>query len=463
MKHFLALGLIALAFMFNSCQEDIKPTEKATINITSGVTDSTINFLFTSNQPNNTYAIGVLTEEELTDIGGKDSLTQFITTQLNEGTANIKSQFPELYDIKDAHIGVKYYAWAVQLNEGAIYGEPVLSDAASIVIEFYEYFADYYLMAPFAISANGRYVCGTDDQKTSYIIDLATRTVEKDIEGINLRTIDNNGMAYGYGLKMQACTYKDGEITPLHSIHTGNIFDVTADGSMAGGYQSNNAIIFRNGTLDTLSVDGECLYGPYDNTAEDWYHEDNPWIYSTVREACVTSIAENGVCGGFVVDEIWSIDLACYWDAKGEIHIFGAQNAEYDTHERWFHGQIESHSVIVSPNGKYIACAAHGSLIIFDSETGERSDIPAEGAALGNVVAITNDGNVYINNGTAPVIYTQEGGFDLLNNYIEDEYGKVFTTPIQGNLIGVSDNGKRILTAVSVGDMMYAARVHFIE
>ncbi len=466
MKKFLAFGLIAFtALLLNSCQEDPNSPdegnlpEKANIRITSETTDSTLCFLFTSDKADITYAIGAMTESELAEIGGEEALAGYITDQLNTGTAVIKTQPSESYKVEDLKLSVNYYAWAVQINEGAIYGDIVVSEAASVARQYFEYLANYYYMAPFAISGNGRYVCGTDDQKTSYIIDLETGEVEEDIDDINIRTIDNNGVGYGYGLRMQACTYQNGEITPLHSTGTGNIFDVTGDGSLAGGYQGYDAIIYRNGQIESLSIEGDCLYGPYDNTAEDWYHEDNPWIYSTAREGCVTSIGKNGVCGGYLVEDIWSIDLSCYWDAQGNIHIFGNENAEYNIADRWFYGQIGTSAVMVSPSGKYVACTGNGSLIIFDGETGERTDIQAQGAAISSVAAITDNCHVYFSNG---YIYTPERGFELLEYYVEDIYGKTFQVSMSGTLIGVSDDEKRILIAASLGDGTYAARVFFM-
>ncbi len=459
MKRSMALWLIALAFLFTACQDSRLP-EKATILIGSEITDSTICFIFTSNQPDITYTVGILTEEELTAIGGQESIINHVESQLADGTAIIKTHSPELQFVENLMFATNYYAYAVQLNEGAVYGDVTVSTPAIIAIDCFQYVPEYYYMPPFAISPNGRWVCGTDDQKSSYIIDLATGKIEEDIEGVNLRTIDNNGVAYGFGLKMQACKYENGEIIALHETgSTGNIVDVTGDGSIAAGYHGYDAVLYRNGQFEPRSIEGDCLYGPYDNTADEWYHEDNPWIYSTAREGNVSSVGQNGVCGGYIVEDIWSVELSCYWDAQGNMHLFGAEGAEYNIQERWFFGQIGTGAVMVSPNGKYVACVGHGNLVIFDSETGERTDIAAEGVRLDAVAAVTDNGHVYFSN---CFIYTPERGFELLEYYVEDVHGKTFDVPMEGYFIGVSDDEKRILITAPFGDGFYITRVFFL-
>ncbi len=342
--------------------------------------------------------------------------------------------------------------------------EPEVQEMTTV--KYFTYEPKYIVVAPTAVSANGKYISGTDDQGYSFILDVETEEAV-DIDGINIRDVDNNGKGYGF-MTMRAAVYEDGEVTVLDNTKTGTLFACTGDGSKAVGYWGyKHAAIYENGVLDTLLSDAPCLTGPYDPTdPEDWYAPDGPIVTSRIETGSATSISDNGIITGWFQDDVWSIEIACWWDAQGQLHMIGTDKAEYLPEERWFKNIYGGRDTKVSPNGKYIAGTGPFGVFMIDPETGIMTEFE-QGAFTGarDICAVSNEGHLYMNGVEGPMIYTEERGLELLERYIEE----VYKTPVEpamseaGTLITVGDDGRTfVFCTTDMNTLMFTTNVYYM-
>ncbi len=344
--------------------------------------------------------------------------------------------------------------------------EPVTPEAPA-TLKYFSYEPRYVVVAPMAVSGNGKYVCGTDNDGFSYILDVETEEA-LDIEGISMQDVDNNGNGYGYKTGRPA-VYENGEVKILDNTKTGTLFACTSDGSRAVGYWGyKHAAVYENGVLDTLLSDAPCLTGPYDPTdPEDWYAPDGPYVTSRIETGTALGVGDNGVTVGWFQDDIWSIEIACWWDAEGGLHMIGTDKAEYMPEERWFKNVYGGRGTKVSPNGKYIAGTGPFGVFMIDPSTGVMTEFEQSTfAGATELCAVSNEGHLYFNGAEGAMIYTEERGCELLERYLVEVHNAVIEPSMSEMelFVSVSDDERAFVFCTrDMSSLIFTTHVYRFE
>ncbi len=455
MNKFIALAAsMMLIFAAASCSENNKPEQgDDTIKIDVEVVESSdkveIEATFTCAKKQMDYAYGVARVEDV-ELSG--SLIVYITEQLAEGKARVASEFPkiDLFEIKKL---AKYIVYAAPIKDKGVNGTISSSDTIQVLSSYIEYTPEI-VAAPAAVSDNGHYIVGNlISMENSYIYDL-TRYEDSLLEAVVLYDITDDGsIAVGTDSDNKACIWNNGEITVLQKSGTGTMWAITPDGTKAVGEIAGDPVVYQNGAITTLSLEG-----------------------ATGTNGCgiATGIAKqigtNGVIAGLVFDEA-TAPLHAYWDVAGNLHVIGEGENTIDVKDEinFMYGGWANEDIKMSPNGRYISGTvfdAEGLVTllypyILDTETGELHVASIAEFEMYNdyssieyeihprVDVVTNEGEVLfsvtsLGESEVPYVYTKDGGVDYLQNYLEDKYGKEIQPDMVGSPCAASADGKVI-------------------
>ena len=209
------------------------------------------------------------------------------------------------------------------------------------------------IIAPYAVSDNGRWVVGNYQGETmaSYIYDVRRDSLTI-VDGVMLYDITDAGVAYGKDF-VSPVYYEDGQIktvaAPAGSMESG-FYGVSPDGSVAVGYcMTEHTImppsVYENGTI--ANITGTDING------------------QTPDGIVAKGIGANGNIAGYLLDSEHGQEFGCMWSGTShEFDLFaeeytGEWNEELYAYRKRY-GDLE---IVISPSGRYLA----GKLQISDS------------------------------------------------------------------------------------------------
>ncbi len=457
MNKILTLIASLMLVCMTSCTETNNPDKgDPKIGIETEVTEADgkveVVATFTCNVKEMDYAYGIAKVE---DVEAAESLIVFVTEQIAEGKATTQNKFPgiALFEIEKL---AKYIVYAVPVKNKGVNGEISTSDTIQVFSSYIGY-EPVILATPAAISDNGNYVVGNNiSMENSFIYDM---TAYKDaiLDEVVLYDISDNGsVSVGTDKNNKACIMQDGEITVLQTTGTGTMWAVSPDGSKAVGEIAGDAVVYENGTVSKLSLEGA--------TGTDG---------CAIVSAIAKQIGTNGVIAGIVVDDA-SAPLHAYWDVEGRLHVIGEGKNTINVEREinfMYGGWANEEYIRMSPNGKYISGTVYDAEglktllypYILDTETGDVHVANISEFEQYNdysnmineihprVEAVTNEGEVLFSVSAAmgvseyPYVYTKDGGVDKLETYLEDKFGKDIEPAMKGAPCGISADGKTLV------------------
>ncbi len=462
MNRFLALIASLVMMSATSCNEVNQPEETDdTITISTEVVEADgkveVEATFTCRQSSMEYAYGVAKVE---DVEASGSLIVYITEQLAEGKAKTDNSFPKiaLFEIEKL---AKYVVYAAPIKDKGVNGTVASSDTIQVFSSYIEY-KPAIVASPAAISDNGSYIVGNlISMENSYIYDM-TAYKDKIVNYAVLYDISDDGkIAVGTDDNNRACIWSDGEITVLQNSGTGTMWAVSPDGTKAVGEISGDAVVYANGTLAELSLEGA--------TGTDG---------CALESGIAKQIGANGIIAGLVTDEA-SAPLHAYWDLSGKLHVIGEGENTIDMagEINFMYGGWANEDIKMSPSGRYISGTVYDAEgiktllypYILDTETGDMhianvaeferyndySNLTNE--IHPRVEAVSDAGEVLFSvaatgESDVPYVYTREGGVDVLQSYLEEKYGKEIQPEMKGSPRAISADGKTVVLSSSYAE-----------
>lgn len=453
-----------LVSVLTGCEKTPELPPVADLTISYAVVENSIEFTVSSSEPDQVYTVGLLTGEELEGIGGKDGLASYVSNLIATASPLELFSGDAVVKYEDLQWFGTYYAFAAQINENALYGEPVLSDAVTLVKSYIE-FSTESPICPASISDNGRYVVG-NFVEDSYVYDLFTDELVI-VEGATLYDITDDGVAYGNGSSNMPVKYENGEIVDIQAPAVAQeacIMSITPDGSKGVGYMANEMymfvpIVYQNGTISEMALG----VGPEGTQA---------------IGGAGKGIASNGVAAGYLITSDY-LEVSAVWDAAGNCEAIGNDYAHFDEEYYFWDIVYGNMFTYISPNGKYVSAirTVPGDTpwnqsylpFLYDVETGEMNSVTEEecnGYNVMRVDAVSSDGLVFLSDtdmgfSSIPYVYSAGNGVEPLQDYVERTYGVTLEADMNGTVIATSYDGKKmVLGNINMTDGTYKTMIY---
>lgn len=459
--------LMLLMSVLTGCEKTSEQTPElppvAELTITHAVVGNSIEFTVESSEPDQLYTVGILTEEELEGIGGADGLGAYISNLIVTAAPLELSKGTSVHTYDDLQWFNTYYAYAAQINDNALYGEPVLSEPVELVRSYVEFTTELPI-CPVSISDNGRYVVGNFIED-SYIYDLKADELVI-VEGTTLYDITDEGVAFGNGSSFMPVKYENGEIVDIAApagAQEASIFGITPDGTKGVGYMADESymfvpIVYENGNISKASVGA----GPDGNQA---------------IGGAGKGIASNGVSAGYLITADY-LEISAMWDASGNCVPFANEYMHFDEEFYFWDIAYGNMFTYISPNGKYISSVrtVPGEQpwlqtylpYLYDVETGEMNSISEDecnGYNIMRVDAVSSDGLVFLSDtdmgfSSVPYVYSAGNGVEPLQDYVERTYGTTLEADMNGTVVSTSNDGRIIVLGNVNSDGTYKTMIY---
>ena len=170
-KCLIAAVMLSAAVVFASCERNDNSVPECNLAISMGSDGNTVRVSVAPSDESVDYLYGIIMEDDYAALG-EDGLVSYINDLISEGAELKQGSSSELYS--DLFWHTRYYAFAAQVNDGTVYGTPVVES-----IRTYRPYVDFapedVLIAPYAVSDNGLWVVGNYDDganSNSYIYDV---------------------------------------------------------------------------------------------------------------------------------------------------------------------------------------------------------------------------------------------------------------------------------------------------
>ncbi len=452
MKKTLSLLLIYVFAIIASCSP---AADESGFSINTSIgEDGIVEFIVSPTNADATYIVGLLNEDVLVEMGGPSSVTGYINA-LVASTEDLQTYTGvSVHPYEGLTKYTNWYLYVAQVHKGSLVGTPVLSDNVRIINPYTEYLSEIWGV-PVAVSDNGLWVAGAANGNFSFLYDVVNGE-GKTLEGGAFWDVTDLGVCYGQDIDAQKpVKYEDGEFSfvSLDNGAQGDAMAVTPDGSKVFGWYGSDFASFApyvidNGTFKELSREGSTGISYIDDKTGETMH-------CKIIAACVRNCAANGAAAGYGLDDGPCREQSVVWKADGTFKVIGEGrmmwNFDWNIAEYIFGGM----ETVISPDGRYAAasCEKYGANIgdeasfpfLYDIEADEIIMPSDEDIADMNgmgVVAVSNDGAIYLNAGATPCVWTREAGVISLQMYLEDIYGH-FEPEMKGSILAdVSADGR---------------------
>lgn len=447
-KCLIAAVMLSAAVVFASCERNDNSVPECNLVISMGSDDNTVRVSVAPSDESVDYLYGIIMEDDYAALG-EDGLVSYINDLISKGAPLKQGSSSELYS--DLFWHTRYYAFAAQVNDGTVYGTPVVES-----IRTYRPYVDFapegVLIAPYAVSDNGLWVVGNYDDganSNSYIYDVRRDELTV-IQGCVLYDITDAGVAYGKDIAGPVY-YENGQIVPVQApagSSQSGFYGVSPDGAVAVGYSmdedwNNEAIIYENGTLSNLT--GTDLGG------------------NTPVGIVAKGIGSNGNIAGYLTDFDYYVELGCLW--LGASHEFDLFPKEFMTEFNedmgaWTkrYGDLEMH---ISPNGKFLSAWVYVTeswesmpqyAYVYDIEGEKMYEVSDNAYDCWRPCVVTSDGLLFLADtpdgvSSQPYVYDfNTGKVETFKDYASATWGYSSEEAVfEGSVLAVSDDASVIV------------------
>lgn len=450
-----AVGALALSV---ACQpkDNAEQLEEATFELGIAVEENDLTLTVVPSDDDAVYVAGIIMEDDWKSMGGQDGLVAYIEESISNGGELVSGAYTKPYG--DLFWQTAYYVYAAQINDGAVFGNPVVEETL-IYRPFVEFAPEGFVIPPSAISDNGLWVVGCSDVD-SYIYDVRRDSLIV-INGSTFYDITDNCVAYGT-TPPYPTIWENGKLSDVKAVPEGStdccFFSVTPDGSKAVGYAMVDntfaPVIYENGTISIL---------PHDRTPSGG----KPMAGSASR------IGSNGYISGYISDGM--LETGCAWTPECEYDLYVEDLMVYNDGIDYWEDIYGSQTNYISPNGKYITSlrtdtgddgwASDMYAYVFDTETREVYDVPQMSYRPDYV---TSQGLLFLADtergvSTQPYVYDiHTETFSTLADYAKSNWNySPEGLTMQGSVVGASEDGKSLLVNFAADDT-YKTAIYFL-
>ena len=447
-KCLIAAVMFSAAVVFASCERNDNSVPECNLAISMGSDGNTVRVSVAPSDESVDYLYGIIMEDDYAALG-EDGLVSYINELISKGAPLKQGSSSELYS--DLFWHTRYYAFAAQVNDGTVYGTPVV-ESIRTYRPYVEFAPEGVLIAPYAVSDNGLWVVGNYDDgvaPNSYIYDVRRDNLTI-VPGTVLYDVTDDGVAYGRD-NVVPVIVKDGQINTLPAPEGAAqtvFYGVSPDGNTAVGSTrdemwNEKAIIYENGIMGTLT--GTDLGG------------------NTPVGIVAKGIGSNGNIAGYLTDFDYYVELGCLW--LGASHEFDLFPKEFMTEFNedmgaWTkrYGDLEMH---ISPNGKFLSAWVYVTeswesmpqyAYVYDIEGEKMYEVSDNAYDSWRPCAVTSDGLLFLSDAKAgvssqPYVYDfNTGKVETFKDYAQATYGYAPEEAVfEGTVLAVSDDASVIV------------------
>lgn len=447
-KCLIAAVMLSAAVVFASCERNDNSVPECNLAISMGSDGNTVRVSVAPSDESVDYLYGIIMEDDYAALG-EDGLVSYINDLISEGAELKQGSSSELYS--DLFWHTRYYAFAAQVNDGTVYGTPVV-ESIRTYRPYVEFAPEGVLIAPYAVSDNGLWVVGNYDDgvaPNSYIYDVRRDNLTI-VPSTVLYDVTDDGVAYGRD-NVVPVIVKDGQINTLPAPEGAAqtvFYGVSPDGNTAVGSTrdemwNEKAIIYENGTLSNLT--GTDLGG------------------NTPVNIIAKGIGSNGNIAGYLTDFDYYVELGCLW--LGASHEFDLFPKEYMTEFNedmgaWTkrYGDLEMH---ISPNGKFLSAWVYVTeswesqpqyAYVYDIEGEKMYEVSDNAYDCWRPCVVTSDGLLFLADtpdgvSSQPYVYDfNTGKVETFKDYASATWGYSSEEAVfEGSVLAVSDDASVIV------------------
>lgn len=447
-KCLIAAVMLSAAVVFASCERNDNSVPECNLAISMGSDGNTVRVSVAPSDESVDYLYGIIMEDDYAALG-EDGLVSYINELISKGAPLKQGSSSELYS--DLFWHTRYYAFAAQVNDGTVYGTPVV-ESIRTYRPYVEFAPEGVLIAPYAVSDNGLWVVGNYDDgvaPSSYIYDVRRDSLTI-VSGTVLYDVTDDGVAYGRD-NFVPVIVKDGQVNTLpvpEGTMQAGFYGVSPDGNTAVGSTrdemwNEKAIIYENGTLSNLT--GTDLGG------------------NTPVNIIAKGIGSNGNIAGYLTDFDYYVELGCLW--LGASHEFDLFPKEYMTEFNedmgaWTkrYGDLEMH---ISPNGKFLSAWVYVTeswesqpqyAYVYDIEGEKMYEVSDNAYDCWRPCVVTSDGLLFLADtpdgvSSQPYVYDfNTGKVETFKDYASATWGYSSEEAVfEGSVLAVSDDASVIV------------------
>lgn len=447
-KSLIAAVMLSAAVVFASCERNDNSVPECNLAISMGSDGNTVRVSVAPSDESVDYLYGIIMEDDYAALG-EDGLVSYINELISKGAPLKQGSSSELYS--DLFWHTRYYAFAAQVNDGTVYGTPVV-ESIRTYRPYVEFAPEGVLIAPYAVSDNGLWVVGNYDDgvaPNSYIYDVRRDNLTI-VPSTVLYDVTDDGVAYGRD-NVVPVIVKDGQINTLPAPEGAAqtvFYGVSPDGNTAVGSTrdemwNEKAIIYENGTLSNLT--GTDLGG------------------NTPVNIIAKGIGSNGNIAGYLTDFDYYVELGCLW--LGASHEFDLFPKEYMTEFNedmgaWTkrYGDLEMH---ISPNGKFLSAWVYVTeswesqpqyAYVYDIEGEKMYEVSDNAYDCWRPCVVTSDGLLFLADtpdgvSSQPYVYDfNTGKVETFKDYASATWGYSSEEAVfEGSVLAVSDDASVIV------------------
>lgn len=444
---FLACAVAAVS-LFASCdRNEVVDDSAGTFEVNAGVQGgNTISVAIVPSNPDAAYMTGIIMEDDYLAMG-QEGVASYIENLLAEGASPVAGNYNQSFT--DLFWNTKYYLYAAYVSDGSVIGTPVVQEYYCYRA-YVEFAPETTTIAPIAVSDNGLWVVGNYSAETnnSYIYDVRRDSLTV-VPDVLFYDVTDDGVAYGRNASTPII-YRDGQVTTLTlegNYQEAGFYGVSPDGSVAVGYMmdeawNNQAIVYENGVFSTLTGTDLTDHEPAGIVAK--------------------GIGSNGNIVGYLVDFERYLEVGCEWTGTGhDFNLFPKDKMEWNDElldgggaygKRY--GGLE---IFTSPNGRYYTSQYEYTeswdymprrVYVYDSEADEMYEITDAQYDDWRPCAVTSDGVAILADKSMgvsdyPYVYDIEtGNVQLFADYAAATYN--YAAPegveIQGSILMVDSS-----------------------
>ena len=447
-KCLIAAVMLSAAVVFASCERNDNSVPECNLAISMGSDGNTVRVSVAPSDESVDYLYGIIMEDDYAALG-EDGLVAYINELISKGAELKQGSSSELYS--DLFWHTRYYAFAAQVNDGTVYGTPVV-ESIRTYRPYVEFAPEGVLIAPYAVSDNGLWVVGNYDDgvaPNSYIYDVRRDNLTI-VPGTVLYDVTDDGVAYGRD-NVVPVIVKDGQINTLPAPEGAAqtvFYGVSPDGNTAVGstrdeMYNEKAIIYENGIMGTLT--GTDLGG------------------NTPVNIIAKGIGSNGNIAGYLTDFDYYVELGCLW--LGASHEFDLFPKEFMTEFNedmgaWTkrYGDLEMH---ISPNGKFLSAWVYVTeswesmpqyAYVYDIEGEKIYEVSDNAYNEWRPCVVTSDGLLFLADtpdgvSSQPYVYDfNTGKVETFKDYASATWGYSSEEAVfEGSVLAVSDDASVIV------------------
>ncbi len=428
-----------------------------------------VEFIVRPSNPDATYIVGLVDENNMSEMGGKDGVREYIEESLANGYVGAVYTDMSVHTYPNLTKYVNWYLYVAQVHNDQLVGDVAYSNATRIYSPYLEYKYPSAWSTATAISANGLWVVGAANGNNAFLYDVVAEKGEN-LFGGALSDVTNDGVCYGQDVEMQKpVKYENGKFSyvPLPDNRQGDAITVTSDGSKVYGWCSSPKRIFMpyvvdNGEFRELSLEGSFGVG-YMREGSDVVEETH------IVAARVGSCADNGAAAGYGLDSGPMLEQGVVWKADGTFKVIGEGQMVFDEHSYTCNMIFGGYHTVISRDGTYAASKVgrhdggfepvNSYPYLYDIEADQfifpSDDDKMDMAGL-SVCCVGNDGTLYLTDGSSGYIWRQDMGVMNLQYYMENIYGSIEPKMV-GRLVDVSADGKTFVFCQGLEDAVEGA------